>query len=188
LWAGHEGAGAFLTQGGVAAALHDAKHLLALGAGLTAAFAGPADGAFHGELLFARRRIVRRTFVKDHGDVGAEHALDFHGFLRPDEQERAVQMRAEFHAVGLDLADFGEAEDLEPAAVRENGAFPVHELVQAAGGPDDVESRAEVEMIGVAEDDLGAHFAEFARVEGLDAGLGANGHEHGGVHDPMGGG
>ena len=59
--------------------------------------------------------------------------------------------------------------------------------MQAAGGADDVESGPQIEVVGIAEDDLGAHFAEFAGVEGLDGGLRADGHEGGGVHGAAGG-
>jgi hypothetical protein len=45
-----------------------------------------------------------------------------------------------------------------------------------------------MEMIGVAEDDLGAKFAEFARIDSFDAPLRADGHEHGGVDEAVGGG
>ena len=76
--------GTLLAQRGVAAALHDAENFLAVGARLFATFARPADGAFDGEALFLRGRVVRRTFVKHHRDVRAKHALDFHGFLRAD--------------------------------------------------------------------------------------------------------
>ena len=47
---------------------------------------------------------------------------------------------------------------------------------------------AEVEMISVAEDDLRAHLVEFARVERLDAGLRADGHEHRRLDDAVRGG
>ena len=96
----------------------------------------------------------------------------------PRNNKRAVNVRTEFDAVRLDFPDFGEAENLEAAAVGEDRPFPIHEFVQAAGGADDVESGPEVEMVSVAEDDLRAHLQQFARVEGLDAGLRADGHEH----------
>ena len=40
-------------------------------------------------------------------------------------------------------------------------------------------------MIGITKNDLSAHLVEFARVERLDAGLGADGHEHGGINDAV---
>ena len=60
--------------------------------------------------------------------------------------------------------------------------------MQPAGGADDVEAGPDVEVISVAEDDLRAHLQQFARVERLDAGLGADRHEHGRIHDAVRGG
>ena len=94
-------------------------------------------------------------------------------------------MRIELDAVRFDFPDPGKAENLVTAAVGENRQFPVHEPVQPAGGADDVESGPDAEMVGVAEDDLRAHLAEFARVERLDAGLGTDGHEHRRFDDAM---
>src|SRR6266545_2235657 len=92
-------------------------------------------------------------------------------------------MRTEFDSVLLDLADFRQAEDLESAAIGENRRGPVDEPVQPARGADDVETGADVEVIGVAEDDLRAHLAQLARVNRLDAALRADGHVQRGVHD-----
>ena len=97
-------------------------------------------------------------------------------------------MRTEFDAVGFDFADGGQAEDLEAAAVGENWERPVDEIVEATGGADDVHPGTDMEMIGVTEDDLSAEFAEFARVDGFDAALGADGHEDGSVDDAVGSG
>jgi len=179
--------GAFFAERGVAAALHDAENKLAPRARLFAAFGGPAHRALDSVAHFVRRGGVGGAFVEAHGDVGGEHTLDVHGFLGTEEQKRAVKMRAEFHAVLLDFANLGEAENLEAAAVGENGFGPVDELVEITGGGDDVEAGAEMEMVGVAENDLRAHLEEFARVEGLNAALCADGHEHGRFNDAAGG-
>lgn len=96
-------------------------------------------------------------------------------------------MGTEFHAMGLDFADFGEAEDLETAAVREDGQGPVHESMETAGGLDDLHARADGEVVGVAEENLRAHFEQFAGVQSLDTGLGADRHEDRGVDDATGG-
>jgi hypothetical protein len=45
-----------------------------------------------------------------------------------------------------------------------------------------------MEMVGVTEDNLSAQFAEFARVDGFDAALGADGHEDGSVDNSVGSG
>src|SRR5690606_25135687 len=102
-----------------------------------------------------------------------------------EEQARAIEVIAELHAVGSDLADPGEAEDLEPAAIREDRQRPVHELVKAAGGGDHFESGPDGEMVRVAKDDLRAGLEEFTRIERLYRGLCANRHEHRGVDAPV---
>ena len=86
-------------------------------------------------------------------------------------------MRAELDAVGGDLADFGQAENLEAAAVGQNRAGPIHKLMQAAGGAENIQAGTNGEMVGVAQQNLRAHLAQFARVQRLDAGLGADRHE-----------
>ena len=40
-------------------------------------------------------------------------------------------------------------------------------------------------MVGVAKDDLRVHLVEFARIDGLDGGLGANRHENGRFNWPV---
>ncbi len=127
-----------------------------------------------------------RTFVEDHGDVRAEDALNGHGFLGAEEERGAVEVRAKFDPVRADFADFGKAEDLEAATVGEDRRRPIHKAMKAAGSLDDFQAGTDVEMVGVAEDDLGAHLAQFAGVEGFDAGLGADRHEDGGVDDAAG--
>jgi hypothetical protein len=181
----HQRLRALLAQLGVAAALTDAEHELAFRTRLLATFLRPADGALDSVALVARGRVVRRAFVEHHCDVRAERALNFHRFLRPEKQLRAIQMRAELDAVRLDLANLGKAEHLKSAAVREDGFLPVDEIVQSARRADDVHAGADVEMIRVAENDLRAHLVKFARVERLDAALRAHGHEDRRVHHAM---
>ena len=82
----------------------------------------------------------------------------------------------ELHEMGTQII-LGNTYHLKAAAVGENRLFPIHELVQSTSGADDVESGADVEMVGVAEDDLRAHLVEFARVNRLHAALRADGHE-----------
>ena len=179
---------ALLAQRGIVAALHDAENFLSVRARQRATLARPANGALDSEALLFRGRIVRRTFVKNHRDVGAKHALDFHGFFRADKQKRTIQVRTKFHAVFLHLANFCEAENLKAPAVGENRQLPIHELVQSAGSRDDFQAGPDVQVISVAEDDLRAALQKFARVHRLDAGLRADGHINRRVHDAVRGG
>ena len=97
-------------------------------------------------------------------------------------------MGTEFDAVCFYFANSREAEDLEAAAIGENWKGPIDEVVKAAGGADDVHPGTDMEMIGVTEDDLSPEFAKFARVDGFDAPLGADGHEDGCVDAAVGSG
>ena len=83
------------------------------------------------------------------------------------------------------LGDFPhlcEGPDLEAAGVREHGLLPGGEIVEAAHLLDQLVSRAEPEVVGVAEDDLCPEFFEFRRMEGFHRTLRADGHEDGGFH------
>ena len=69
-------------------------------------------------------------------------------------------------ASSVDLAHVGEAEDLEAAAVGEDGAVPVHEAVQAAQLGDELVAGPQGEVVGVAEDDLRADGASVGPASG----------------------
>ena len=64
-------------------------------------------------------------------------------------------MRVKGHAFFGDLAQLGQAEHLEPAAVRQDGAIPLGELVQAAHLGHQLITGAQMQMVGVAQHDLG---------------------------------
>ena len=179
----NESFGAFLAQGRIARALDNAEDLLAISARLFAAFFGPANRSINGSAEVFGRAVMRRAIVEDHGDVRAEQALNFHRFLRADKEERAVKMGAEFDALRFDFANLCQAEDLETAAVGENWPGPVDELMQTARSLNDVQAGPDEEMIGIAENDLRAHLAQFAWIKGLDAALRADRHEHGRIDD-----
>ena len=173
---------AFFAQVWIDAALDDAEDHLAGSARLFTAFGGPAHRAFDGGAKFARRAGVRWAIIENHGDVGTEFALNLHRFFRAEKKKRAIEMGAEFDAMRLDLPNCGKAEDLEAAAVSKDRELPIDEIMQATRGADDVHPGTDMEMIGVAEDDLSTQFSEFAGVDGFDAALCANGHENWSVH------
>ena len=94
----------------------------------------------------------------------------------------AVDMASELTAFLLQFADAGEREDLEAAAVGEHGALEAVEAVEAASLFDDAGAGAEVEVVGVAEDDFGVDvLIEVAQLHALDGAHGAHGHEDRGV-------
>ena len=119
----------------VHAALHDAEPQLMVVQRLFAGDLLPAFGHGEGFLGGVAGAGVGRAFVERHYDVGAQVALDAHGFDRAEEVARAVDMRGKFDAVRFDLAERGEAEDLESAAIGQDGAVPVLELVNLCRPP-----------------------------------------------------
>ena len=120
------------------ATLDDAENHLAGSARLFTAFGGPAHGTFDGSAKFARRAGMRRAIVEDHGDIGAEFALDLHRFFRAEKKERAIEVGTEFDPVRFDLANGREAENLETAAISEDWERPIDEIVQATCRANDV--------------------------------------------------
>ena len=90
-------------------------------------------------------------------------------------------------AVFAHLQQFGQGEDLEAAAVGQDRAGPVHKPVQPAKRFDDLAAGPQVQVIGIAENDLGAGLEEILRRQGLDRPQGSHRHEHGGFDFTMGG-
>ena len=89
-------------------------------------------------------------------------------------------MAAESHTLVGQLAVLGQREDLETAAVGQDGAVPAVELVQATCTLNDVHAGTQVQVIGVAQDDLRLDvLAKFRHVDGLDGAHSAHGHENG---------
>ena len=95
----------------------------------------------------------------------------------PRNTVRAVGRRGEGHALLGDLAAVRQREHLEAAGVGEDRPVPAREAVQAAVRFDHVQARAQVQMEGVAEDDLGAELADLFGQHALDRTIGADRHE-----------
>ena len=91
---------------------------------------------------------------------------------------RAVEVGAERDAVVVDRAEVAQADHLVAARVGQDRPVPGHELVQAAEPFDALVARAQVEVVGVAQDDLGADLVQVVGIERLDRGVGADRHEH----------
>ena len=96
-------------------------------------------------------------------------------------------MGTELDPVRFHLPDFRQAENLEAATVRQHGMGPAHELMQAAGSPNDVKAGPDVKMVGIAEEDLRAHLPQLPRIQCLHARLGAHRHEDRGIDNATGG-
>ena len=95
----------------------------------------------------------------------------------------AVDMGGEIDPLLLDLPQGGQGEHLKSAGVRQNGAVPVHKLVEAPHLPHDLIAGAQVQVVGVAELDLAPHLLQVVGGDAaLDGGLGAHVHKDRGLN------
>ena len=83
----------------------------------------------------------------------------------------------EVHPLFGDLANVTQAEHLETAGIGEDGALPVHEVVQVAVGAHHRLTRPQPEVEGVAKQDLGTGLTHLFRSHPLDGAVGADRHE-----------
>ena len=91
-----------------------------------------------------------------------------HRILRRHPQPRAVVRRDERRAVVVDGCDLGQAHQLVAAAVGEDRMVPAHECVEPAGLLDQLDPRAEREVVCVAQQDVDARRAHLVGVQRLD--------------------
>ena len=81
------------------------------------------------------------------------------------------------HALVGELDGVVVAEHLETAGISEDGAMPVHKLVQATQLGDGVLAGTHGQVIGIGEHDLGAELLDSLGRDALDVCLGAHGHK-----------
>src|SRR5712675_2310900 len=120
---------------------------------------------------------MRQAFVERHRDIRSEPGLNVDGLLRRQKMRGAVEMRSKLHAVLGDRAPGGEAEHLIAATVGEDGPRPSDERVKAAAPSDQVVAWPQVEVIRVAQENVGAELFEILVEDALDGALRAHRHE-----------
>jgi len=99
----------------------------------------------------------------------------------------AINVRAEFYALFLNLPGIAERVHLIAARIGENGPVPAIELVQATGRAQHLQPRPQVEVVGIAENNLGLHILlQRGLRHGLHGAGRANGHENRGFDGPVG--
>src|SRR5260370_39239232 len=86
-------------------------------------------------------------------------------------------MRTENQSVISDFAKVGETKYLKSAGIGKDRARPGHETMQAAQAADSFMARPKIKMIGVAQQNLHAQFAERLLRQPLHRALRADGHE-----------
>ena len=183
---GGQGLGRLRAKLGMNAALNDAEQ----GAARLAMFLesrerslGPAKRKLHRPIRLIPRRRIRRAFVELHLDVGSQKILHLDGALGRQFMRRAINMRAESHATFGNGPKLAQRHDLIAAGIGQDRAVPAHEAMEAAESRDPLGSRAQHEVIGVAENDICARGFDVVDEHGFDRRGGADRHEGGGVDD-----
>lgn len=98
---------------------------------------------------------------------------------------RAVNVRLKLNAFVADATKPREAEDLEPAAVREYRPAPRNETMKPAELIDGQVPRPQIEMISIAENDSRPGIFEHSLRERFDRALSADRHEDGCIERAM---
>ena len=80
---------------------------------------------------------------------------------------------------------FGKGPNLESSRIGQDGAVPAAEAMKSTHFLDDVLTRTQPQVVGIAENDFGIEKAQFLGMKGLDRALGSDGHEYGGLDRAM---
>ena len=146
----------------------------------------PAVGHLHRGLGIGIFTRIRRTLVESHDDVGPDLAFDLHDTLRGEQVRRTVDVGLEADAFLADLSRGRERIHLVASAVGEDRPVPADKTVQAAGFFQNVRAGTQVQVIGIAQDDLGVDvLSQFPLMHALDAAYRSHRHEDGGRDVPV---
>ena len=92
--------------------------------------------------------------IQRHHDVAADGPLRLDAELRAEQDRLPVEIALKDRALLAHRARMRQRENLEAARVRQHGALPAHEIVDAAGAPEDFRTRPQQQMISVREQNL----------------------------------
>jgi hypothetical protein len=162
------------------------RNLVLMRAKMTQRFPGPGHCESKAVFCASPVRRILGTLVEGHGDVGSQCNLHIHGVFRREKMRRPIQVRPKLHALLCDLAQLAQAEHLKTAGIRKHRTRPADEAVKSAHTPNRFVSRSKIEVIRVAEDDLGAERLQHILCYGLHRSGSAHRHEDGGFHQLVG--
>ena len=142
--------------------------------------------ALHGFLCVLTVGGAWAALVECHHDVGTNLALDIHDVLGGEHEFASIDMGGELYTLFGHLANIGKGEDLEATRVGQYRACPPLKTVQAARFVQDVGARTQVEVVGIAQDDLCVDILfEEGALHTFDSTNRAYGHKNGGLDIPM---
>jgi hypothetical protein len=122
----------FDAQVGVAGTLHDAEQRLWRFATRGQTAHRPTMREFHRLPRHAALDRRGHTLIEHHHDVGADRLLCRDAALGAQRHDRVVDVASELGALLSHIATVRQRENLKPAGIRQHGAWPIHEAVNAA--------------------------------------------------------
>ena len=181
--------GGILPEVLVGTALHDGKQRLVV-AVQRLCLVEPLHAALQPPLGESQRllgilvvAVSRGTLVECHHDVGTDDTLGIHHVLGGEDMLRTVNMAAELTAFLLQLADAGQRKDLKTARIGQDRTVPRIKLMQTACLAQDVQSRAQIQVISIAQNNLCLHlFAQFCEMHTFHATHRSYGHKDGSLY------
>ncbi len=143
-------------------------------------------GEFHGPFHIIFRTRIRSALIKGHDDIGPDASLHIHSTFRGKEVLRTIDMGTKSNPFLPKLPFSGQRINLISPAVRQDRPLPSHEAMQSPRILEDLHTRPQEEMIGIAEDDRGLGILfQIPLVDRLNSPSSANGHEDRGGRSPM---
>ncbi len=174
-----------LTQFRIETSLDDGEECLVSVRLCELAAACPADRPEHrisNGGLFGRQGD---DMVEHHHDIAAERFLNGNRTFRREFDLAAIQVRAKRRPLFGNLAHFGQAKELKPAAIGQDGPVPTTKAMQPSEFADHFLARPQRKVVSVAQNHLGARGPELVECHPLDGSLGSDGHESRGLNGSM---
>ena len=132
------------------------------------------------------RRRQRRAIVQNHRDIATYRRLDFHHEFGRVEMPAPIDMRLKMNPIGIEFAHLRKAKDLKPARIGQISPIPRGKLVQASCLAEQIDPRAQIEMVGICQDNRRIERFDLFDAQRLYRTIRPNGHKYGRLNDAMG--
>jgi hypothetical protein len=129
--------------------------------------------------------LWHHRLIKGNGNIWSERLLHLNRAFRCEEVHGAIEVTAELRTLFVNAHQRPKGDHLEATRVSQDRSIPLHEFVKAAEALHPLMSWAQIEVIGIRKDDLGAERLQIFWVERLHCGVRADGHEIWRLHNAV---
>jgi|GEM_PF-4714734 len=145
----------------------------------------PLAGSLPRDLRLFVRDLGSCTDIENHHDITSDDILDIHYLLRGKHVSRTIDVGLENHPLFLYLPQSRQTEHLKAPAVGEDVVIPVAETMEPSELPEYVNSRSQIQMVGVGKDEVVADLVHMLMIDTLYGSIGSHRHERRGYHIPV---